>query len=137
MPRLANDRNFKLIELKSKHIEEFFGYQNPKTKDVGMICLRVAEQTEWHYLFLDAGIGFWGKYSPDEMEEIFEEWEDDIKLNLAQKFCLKSMKIMEAVCENPWLSHFRFKFEHGKLIFYFEDQNDIESKTLVEFRTLN
>jgi hypothetical protein len=137
MPRLANAPVFELDELVGRTLLEIAGCADGEDDvAIQMLFIRIAEDDLWHRLFLQAGIGFWEKWTE---EEAFEDFLDLRRVDFTERFGLSGAKIVAAECigtdwDDAELSVFRLRFDHGELTFRFVDPGDEDSSTVLDYR---
>lgn len=110
MPRLQNDTAFDLVELRGKELRQLTGYG--RTGDIACLVFDVGE-SQLHTIFLDAGIGFWERWSSEEIENT---WHASRFVDLSSQWNLSSKRIISAACTVPddeAFSLFRIEFAHG------------------------
>jgi hypothetical protein len=138
MPRLANAPAFELEELVGRTLLEICGCADGEDDAaIEMLFIRIAGDDLWHRLFFQAGIGFWEKWAE---EEAFEDFLDLRRVDFTKRFGLSGAKIVSADCigtdwDDAGLSVFRLSFEHGEVTFRFLDPGDMDSDTVLDYRT--
>ena len=91
--RLYQSNNFIFEEFNSLKIEKTFICENPETKSVIIVYVKV-ENNGWHQFFLDAGYGFW-----EDWEEIDLSDENYNYIDITATFHLNESPIKQVVCQ--------------------------------------
>ncbi len=136
MPRLANGPSFRLESLVGKHVAEIVSATDSTSDDViEMLFLRVTEDSDWHRLFLDAGIGFWEAWC---QADAFADYEDLRMIDLTDRWKLAGEKILAADClggnwDGSTLSRFLIELGTGSLHLNFSDSTDMDSDSVISF----
>ena len=134
--RITNAPTFDLTSLEGNCVAELLGATDSDSDElIEMLFLRLVDDNQWYRMFLNAGIGFWEKWTK---EEAFREYEDDRLIDFAARWQLVGSKIIFAKCvggtwDDLTLSSFKLVMEKGTLNFAFIDLQDMESETVISF----
>lgn len=100
-----------------------------------MLFLHLDGDSEWHRIFLDAGIGFWEKWSK---EDTCYDYAELRQIDFSNRWGIAGTRILSARCEtsaheDSYISWFSLIFEAGTLTFAFAHPQDMDSQTVVAF----
>jgi hypothetical protein len=128
--RIINAHCFECENIQGTELESLVGFydgQDPYGMDIILLKLKGVEL--WQRFFLDAGIGFWENY---DQVSAFEDYEDLIPINIADKYSLKGLCLQHISCigNNKELSIISFKVGKSNFILMHKDTKNIESETI-------
>ena len=136
--RIVDGPDFAMGELVGNIAEMVVGYRCDSTDGeiIDIIGMKFAGIDYWHRFFLDAGCGFWEEWTA---EEVFYDFDDCDRVDLATRWGLQGSRIVDARCKRdpatPTPSECTWTFEHGDLVLMYLDDNVEEEVTIVRFRT--
>lgn len=137
MVRLANAPMFQLDELADRKIVELVGCsERHNLQNIMVLHILLQDEPDWYRIFLDAGIGFFEKYSK---EEAFEDFLDVPHIDFGKRWNLIGQTIVSASCigtdiDDPVLSRFCLSTGVGTVVLRYLNPKDMDSPTLLELR---
>ncbi|MEK6238509.1 MAG: hypothetical protein N2C14_27640 [Planctomycetales bacterium] len=136
MSRIANAPRFSLSLLAGHRITELIGATESDIDDlIEMLFIRIDDATDWHRVFLQAGIGFWENMSK---QDAFSEFEDLRQIDFADRWGIRGASLLSAECiggtwEDSVLSQFEFVLSLGTVRLNFADLTDMDSDSMITF----